>query len=280
TRWTGRGASRVPQRPAGLSRNPGAGPDRCAEARQGGGEGRVLGSGKQRGGGDQGRTSAASPGQLSAPGTAGGGALAHTRGHKDSRAHAPPCGSRRRLCPDCTHTHTPPAYSPASRAHRTLRAVRAGPRPPEAHTLVCTHSHTHIPRPRGHRAAPTAQTPHPRHSLPRPPRVFTPTPRSVTGGGWMLGRGTPRGAHERGAPEPGRRPSPPRTPSPRQRARPLRPTLTVCPAAAAAAARAPARPRRCLPAGPRRRRQRQGRSGRPPVLGPPPAARSPPPPAF
>lgn len=106
---------------------------------------------------------------------------AHTRAQRPARPRSAlrlQAASLPRL-----HAHRPHAHTPDSRAHRTFRAVRARPRPPEAHTHVCTDSRPRTPRSRGHRAAPAAQTLHTRHSLPPPPRVFTPTPRSVTGGG-------------------------------------------------------------------------------------------------
>lgn len=155
------GSPQGPQRPAGLSRNPGAGPSRCAEARLGGGEGRVPGSGKERDGSDQGRTSAASPRTAAgSPGTERGDAHAHTRGHKDQRAHAPPCGSRRPRCPGCMHTvhlHTP--RTPGHTGPSGPCAPGQGPQRP-THMCAQTHFHAHPDR------GATAQRPPPRHRTP------------------------------------------------------------------------------------------------------------------
>lgn len=206
----------------------------------------MPGSGKERGGGDKGRTSAASPREAVSPGDSGRRRPRAYMPHKAPRAHAPPCGSSR---PDTRlHAHAPPALRPDSRAYVDPQgqargaAVPRGPRT-RVHTLAYAHPD---------RGA-TTQRPPPRHPVlqrlaPTASRVFTPTPRSVTGG-WTRGGTSPRGAQEgEVAPRPDGLPlralpgSPVRTAS---RGRP--PALTVGPAAAeaATAARAPARPRRC-----------------------------------
>lgn len=123
-----------------------------------------AGSGKERGGGDQGPTVAHPLGQLSALGTGGGGAHAHT--HAGTKTRAP---TLHPAVPGGPAAQAARTHSTCSRAHRTLRAVRAGPGPPEAPTHVCTHSRTRTPRPWGHRASPAAHTPHPAarsHRLP------------------------------------------------------------------------------------------------------------------
>lgn len=127
----------------------------CAGARPGGGQGVCRVPGRNRAGAIRARPGQHPPGQMSAPGTAGGGAHAHTRGHKDPGAHAPPCGSLLPRCPGCTrtlHLHTPRAHGHA----RTLGGVRAGPRLPGGpRARVHTLAHTH-------RAAPaTRHTAHP-----------------------------------------------------------------------------------------------------------------------
>lgn len=155
---------------------------RRGEAGRGGGEkGRMPGSGKERGGGDKGRTSAASPREAVSPGDSGRGRPRAYTPHKAPRAHAPPCGSSRpatRL-----HAHAAPALCPDSRAYRDPQgqargaAVPRGPRT-RVHTLAYAHPD---------RGA-TTQRPPPRHPVHQPlaptaSRVFTPTPRSVTGAG-------------------------------------------------------------------------------------------------
>ncbi|XP_055270857.1 basic salivary proline-rich protein 1-like [Moschus berezovskii] len=271
------GSPQGPQRPAGLSRNPGAGPGRCAEASQGGGEGRVPGSGKERGGGDQGRTSAASPRTAAdSPGTARGDAHAHTLVHKDPRAHAPPCGSRRPHCPGCMHTvhlHTPRIPGTPDLQGRARRAK--APRDPHTcvHTLTSTHTQIAGP-PRSARRPDTAH----------PPLAPTASPRLHADASERDGRRAGRtaaGLPEVGplpaglplrapAREPGLRPPPSRTPSPRPPSPPRTHCLPRCGCGCGPGSRAASR----VPAGPRRRRQ--GRSGRALVLRPPSCHQKPP----
>ena len=218
---------------------------------------------------------------------------AHTRAQRLARPRstlrlqaAPLPGLRAHTHTTCTLPGLSGTPDPQGRARRAK-----APRGPHtcAHTLTYTHTQTTGPPRSAHcpdtAPPPLAPTASPRlhaDASERDGRRLDARPqdsqRRPRAGRWApLPAGRPLRAP---APEPGRRPSPPRTPSPRQRARPLRPALTVghaaAAAAAAAAARAPARPRRCLPAGPRRRRQRQGRSGRPLVLGPPSRRQKPP----
>lgn len=184
------------------------------------------------------------PRRLSALGTAGGGAHAHTRGTKPCEPTLRPAAPAAQL-PGCTltlHLHSAQTHGHTG----TLRGRRAGPRYPEVHTRV--HTRVHTPRPRGHNAAPAAQTPCTpaarSHCLP-----CLHADASERDGRWTRGGTIPGGAQEgEVAPRPdglllrALPGSPVRTPS---RGRP--PALTVGPAAAeaAAAARAPARPRRC-----------------------------------
>lgn len=183
------------------------------------GEGRVLGSKKEQGGGDKGWTSAASPGTAVSPRDSRRPCpRAHTRAQRPAR----PCSTLRlqpaaqaaRTHSTCTLSRLPATPDPQGRARRAEATQRS------THTCAPPRVHTDRGPPR---SACRPDALHSRRSLPPPPRVFTQTPRSVTGGG-TRGRITPGGAHARegGAP-PGRRPParpcPDSCPPPRARLR-------------------------------------------------------------
>lgn len=168
--WARREASGVPQHPAGLSRNPGMGPGRCSEARQGGVVGKKGGC-RVQGRSGVGVTKAGPvqhpPRRLSALGTAGGGAHAHTRCTKPCEPTLRPAAPAAQL-PGCTltlHLHSAQTHGHTG----TLRGRRAGPRDPEVHTHVCTHSRTHTQTAGPQRSARRPDTLYTSRSLPLPP---------------------------------------------------------------------------------------------------------------
>lgn len=107
------------------------------------------------------------PGHLSAQGTAGGGAHAHTltyRLHKAPRAHAPPCSCSH---PAAQAAHTLHLHSLQTRGHtQTPGAGARGRGTPESHPY--SHTHTQTEGPRRSTAAQTHCTPAAlSHRLPR-----------------------------------------------------------------------------------------------------------------
>lgn len=129
--------------------------------------GRVLSSGKVRGGGNKGRTAQHPPGQLSAPGPVG---AAPTR-TRTAQSSARPRSSLRSQPPRCSGCmQTLNLHSPQTHGHtRTPRGRWARPRHPKVHAHVCTRSHTHTQTAGPQRSARRPDTLHTRRSLLLPP---------------------------------------------------------------------------------------------------------------